>query len=92
MVLVGYREGVNDSVVAVFKKITDTGAGAATTIATITHDTTGWQAKSANVSELIAADTIYTFHVTLNANTTATHVRFRGFKVNYDRPSYRYSI
>ena len=91
VVLIGYREGTGDKVEAVMRKVADT-ATTATIIVTVTHDTTGWQAKSATISELIAANTIYTFHVQLDAATTATHVRFRGFKVLFDRPAYQYTI
>ncbi len=90
--MVGYRNGTSDFCQVGFRKVTTLQTTATTIIATLTHDTTGWQAKTGTVSELIAADTIYYFTVTLDARTIQTHARFRGFKVDYDRPSYSKTI
>ncbi len=89
--LIGYRAGGSDVVTLSFRKIASTSGGTSTTIALLTHDTTGWQAKAASISELVDGDNIYFFFLTLDANSASNDVRFRGFKVDYSRPAYQYS-
>ena len=89
--LVGYRGGSIDAVQATLKSTPKLGTSV-TNIVTVTHDTTGYQAKSASISELVDADNIYSFLVFMNAATLATDARFRSFKVLFDRPSYQYVI
>ena len=91
VVLVAYRNDTSDVVIMRFSKVADT-AASRTSITNFNHDTTGWQAKSGTISEVIAADTIYFFAISMTSTGGVSEARFRGFKVLYDRPAYQYSI
>ena len=89
--LVGYRNGTSDVCRVIIKKIANTSSSTATSLVTITHDTTGWQAKSGTLSETVDEDTTYFFELLLDPVATPTFARFRSLKVIYGRPAYRYS-
>ncbi len=87
--LVAYRNAVGDKANATLYKVAPT-ATSGTAIVTVTHDTTGWQAKAGTLSELIDADNVYYCYVILESTVAATDSRFRGIKIDYSRPSYAF--
>ena len=88
--LIGYREGGAGEVRVELYKVAPTDA-AATAIVTVTHDTTGWQAKAGVLSEEVDPDKTYYFHLRLNPVAAAADTRFRGLRMDYTRPSYEFS-
>lgn len=90
--LVGYRNAIGDQCAVSLYRIANTSTSNSIQSAVATHDTTGWQVKTATTSHVVDADTIYFFQVFLNSQTSNADARFRGFKVNYDRPSYEKTL
>ena len=76
----------------IIKKIVNTSSSTAGVLVTITHDTTGWQAKSGTLSETVDEDTTYFFELLLDPVVTTTFALFRSLKVIYGRPAYRYTF
>ena len=90
---IGYRQvSGTDTCVGYLEKIANTSTGQRTLVATMTHNTTGWQVKTATISELIDADTLYWVRAIIKGASAALNARTRGFKIDYDRPAYKYSI
>jgi hypothetical protein len=79
----GYRQTTDDSIDVLFKRVDDDGAP--TTLATLAHDTTGWQTKSASISEVVGASLMYVFRLLLFSDAAATDSRHLWFEVEYTR-------
>ncbi len=90
--LIAYRDGTHDAVTVTLLKVAKT-AASSSTIVSFSHSTTGWQALSQAISELIDEDTVYFFFVQITPHSSgaSADARFRGFKMIYDRPAYSFT-
>lgn len=80
-----YRNSTSDVASAILIRVADDGT--VTTLATLTHSTTGWQTVSASLSQLVG-DEVYFLSISLDPNTNGTHVRFNWAEFDYTMPSY----
>lgn len=81
------RTATSDSATCTIYKSPGSG-GATSTIATLTHSTTGWQTPSASVSEVVSGSNNYFFTVSLNSTTSVTDAKFSHLDITYTMPSY----
>lgn len=80
------RNAVGDTALVAFRRISNTGV--ASTLATLTHDTTGWQTKSASGLAELTAGEDYEIVVQLSSTVSVTDALFRYFEIDYTVPSY----
>jgi hypothetical protein len=80
-----YRNAVGDLAVTTVVRSDDTGAQ--TAIATLTHNTTGWQTVEATLSQLIG-DEMYTLIVNVDPVASTADARFLWFEAEYTMPDY----
>jgi hypothetical protein len=59
-----------------------------TLLATLAHDSTGWQTKTASLSESVAAGRHYTAHVGLKGVAFAPDAKAQWFEITYTVPDY----
>lgn len=82
-----YRQTVSDLAEIKLWQGSDTTA-TATTIATLTHSTTGWQTVSNTSLNQVVGDETYTAIIQLFPISTVTDARFLWFEVIYNRPDF----
>lgn len=84
----GYRETTSETCFMHFYQVSDTGT--ATSLASATHDTTGWQTKTATLTEVVTSTEPYWIAVAMkiDAAGTITDARFLWARVTYTMPDY----
>lgn len=80
-----YRNGTSDDIDIFFYRISNT-AGS-TTLATLTHNTTGWQTIISSLSETVAGD-IYVVEVRMDALSNAVDTKYLWTEFDYLAPGY----
>ena len=80
-----YRNAVGDSAVTSVIRCDDNGNQSS--VATLTHSTTGWQTVEFSLNQLIG-DEMYSFVVTVDPVTNTDDARFLWFEAEYTMPSY----
>ena len=94
--LVANRNSADDEIYVNFYSVGPTDSTAVSHVS-VSHDSTGWLAKGGSIDLTIDEDKVYYFKVYFNPNVHATgssygvRTQFRSFKVDYTRPSYKYS-
>ncbi len=79
----GYRQTGSDTCTLALNRISN--VAGSTGVASVVHDTTGWQTKSTSLSEVVSATESYVLIVELRGVTSAINARFLWAKVTYDR-------
>lgn len=82
-----FRNTSSDTAFVLFVR-GDSSGGAGSTLATLTHSTTGWQTISSGISELVDSGDSYFFNVELQSNSAAADSAFAWLEVTYSVPSY----
>ena len=81
------RETTSDVATAAIYETSNIGTGSLLVL--LTHDTTGWQTKTGSLSQVVAADKIYTVKVTLKGVAAVLDARFVFVDIDYDRGDYQ---
>jgi hypothetical protein len=84
-----YRNAVGDTAYLEIGKTGDIGTGSV--LASVTHDTTGWQTKTAVLNELVGDDA-YILGASLNALVADTDARLAWVELTYTMPDYSKGI
>ncbi len=81
----GYRNDTLDKCVATLHRLSNTGTTVA--VATLMHSTSGWQTKSATISEIVATFNVYVLFLELDVFTggNVQDARFLWLEIVYDR-------
>jgi hypothetical protein len=81
-----FRNAVGDFAFAQILSTGDVGTGSS--LASVTHDTTSWQTKTASLSEVVSATTNYVLSASLGATSADTDARLAWVEITYTRPDY----
>jgi hypothetical protein len=80
-----YRNAVGDFAYAELDYVA---SDSLTTIATLTHDTTGWQTKTATLSQLVGDEAYHIFASLRGAGNGGLDARLQYIEIDYTMPDY----